>query len=259
MAGMTEQMGDLTTPESWDDIWRGYQPAQASGLRKRIKMQRQWEQLIAELLDRAEPGESVLELGCAPGAMLALMASLRPDRDYRGIDYAPEGLRVAREVLQGKGVEAELRVGDIRDPSVAKPADLVVSFGLIEHFDDPGAALRHHRAFARPGGHVAVAVPNYSHPVVMRLLRRFSPETLATHNTAIMSPAAMVQAMTAAGLDTVTAGHCGPAAIPSSRVRKNAAGRAFGYAARAWTLGTQVLPTSWPWSSSVWAVGRNPG
>jgi ubiquinone/menaquinone biosynthesis C-methylase UbiE len=62
-----------------------------------MRMPREWEVLLADLLSQAKEGDSVLELGCAPGAMITLPHSLRPDLRYHGIDYAPLGIKVARK------------------------------------------------------------------------------------------------------------------------------------------------------------------
>lgn len=102
------------------------------------------------------------------------------------------------------------------------------SMGEPLHALRPADALRHHRRFVRPGGHVAVTVSNNAHALVVRVTRWFSPETLATHNPSIMSIPAMRSASSDAGL---TDGE---------------------------VVGTTLLPEDRPWSSSVWAVGRVP-
>jgi len=90
------------------------------------------------------------------------------------------------------------------------------------------------------------------------MLARYSPETLETHNLEIMNPESMLAAFESAGFVDVKTGNAGTASIPSSRVRSDAAGRLFGNAARAWNLGTELLPVGWPWANHVWGFGRNP-
>jgi SAM-dependent methyltransferase len=155
------------------------------------------------------------------------------------------------------GINAELTVADIKT-AAPQQADFVVSFGLIEHFDDPAKVLGHHRRYTAPSGYTAVTVPNYAHPALKWMLAKFSPETLATHNLEIMSAEAMRKSFIAAGFVDVRTGCAGPASIPSSRVRQDALGRAFGTGARAWKLATEILPSRWPWSTHVWGIGRAP-
>jgi SAM-dependent methyltransferase len=200
----------------------------------------------------------VLELGCAPGGMLEQLHGLRPEHRYRGIDIAEDGLEIARERLAARGIVADLTLGDIRT-AVVEPADLVVSFGLAEHFTDPADAMRYHRRFVRPGGWVAVTVPNYTHPLVGWAMRWFSPETLATHNLAIMSPRGIRDALDAAGFTGIRAGQCGPPTMPNSRPWPGPRGTGFKAAARAWNALSVALPDGWPWAGTVWATARDPG
>jgi 2-polyprenyl-3-methyl-5-hydroxy-6-metoxy-1,4-benzoquinol methylase len=255
-----EPAGDLTTAESWDELWKksGGTFSPVSSARKRLRRTRDWYALLAQLLDSAGRGEGeVLELGCAPGAMLLTLHELRPGHRYSGIDFAPAGLEVARAQLAASGVEATLHSGDIRTAEIPA-ADLVMSFGLIEHFDSPVEVMADHRRFVKPGGMVAVTVPNYAHPRVVKLLRRFSPETLATHNLEIMSPAAMVAALTSAGFTEVEAGYAGGPSLPSSRVRRDFSGRMYGFGARVWNVCSGIFSEGRPWAAHVWATGRNP-
>lgn len=250
----TMRRDELTTAASWDRLWRAPQ-ARAAGARSRLRTQEPWLRLLGHLLDASPPGSHVLELGCAPGAMIEQLHALRPDRVYRGIDIAEEGLAAARARLGAQGIDAELTLGDIRDADV-EPADLVISFGLAEHFTDPTEAVRHHVRFVKPGGRVAVTVPNYAHPVVVRAMRWFTPETLATHNLDIMSRPALTAAMTGAGLVDVVTGESGGPTLPNSRPRPGVAGTAYKLAARGWNLTTStVLPERTLWSSSVWGLG----
>jgi SAM-dependent methyltransferase len=245
---------ELTTAQSWDEIWsRDSSPAPQS----RTRLARSWQRVLAQLLSHASPGAGVLELGCAPGTMLADMHRIRPDVGYRGVDYAPSGLLRCQRLLRDAGIDAELELGDITAELPLAPADLVVSFGLIEHFDDPTEAIGYHRNLCRPGGTVGVTVPNYSHPLVVGLLRRYSPETLATHNLAAMSTDRLAQAMEGAGLVNVECAASGGPILPNGRASATVGGRVYRHAARAWNLASGVLPSAWPWPAVIWATGHH--
>jgi SAM-dependent methyltransferase len=255
---MQEKDG-LTTADLWDQIWSVHDGRGSPRLRTRLASGRAWCRLLEGLLDapKANGSLDVLELGCAPGAMIMQLHELRPQHHYRGLDISAAGLRVARSRLREMGIEAELHEGDVRDANLPG-ADLVVSFGLAEHFADPAAAMRYHRRFVKPGGMVAVTVPNYANPLIVQLLRRFSPETLATHNLTIMSVENIREASRAAGFVDVVAGRSGYAVIPNSRPRPGPAGTAYRLVTRAWNLASGVLPEGVPWASSTWATGVNP-
>lgn len=190
--------------------------------------------------------------------MLLDMHNLRDDVRYRGVDYAPAGLERCRAVLGHAGVVAQLSLGDIATRLPIPLADLVVSFGLIEHFDDPAEAIGYHRNVCRHGGTVGVTVPNYSHPLVVALLRRFSPDTLATHNLISMDRGRLHLAMEKAGLVDVATGAAGGPILPNSRAAKTPAGQLYRHASRGWNLSSRLLPPTWPWPAVIWATGRRP-
>jgi 2-polyprenyl-3-methyl-5-hydroxy-6-metoxy-1,4-benzoquinol methylase len=252
---------DLTTSQSWDQLWTQPRPGRvAVRIKQRLKATRTWHQLLTEMLDSTGSDQpiDVLELGCAPGKMLLELHHLRPAHTYHGIDYAPRGLESAQRLLNSVGVAANLHLGDVRTVEL-DPVDLVVSFGLVEHFEDPAEIMQHHRRFLRPGGVAAVTVPNYAHPTVVALLRRFSPETLATHNLRIMSPESLRTALAKAGFHDIRTGESGGPLVPNSQVRRNISGSSYRFAARTWNVCSTVLPDGWPWSSSIWATGVQPG
>jgi SAM-dependent methyltransferase len=251
----------LTEVESWEQLWaRTGRSSLADRVRRRLRLTTIWHRRLEYLLDSARGGgpARVLELGCAPGTMLQTLHRLRPHHHYAGIDNAPNGLDRARDLLAAAGIDASLHLGDIRDADVP-PVDLVMSFGLVEHFTDPADALRCHRRFLVPGGVAAVTVPNYAHPAAVRVVRRFSPATLETHNLAVMSPDALASALTAAGFSDVRAGESGTAVLPCSRVRPGIAGACYRQAARVWNVGASLLPERIPWAGTIWAIGVNPG
>ena len=249
----------LTTAEFWDPLWAADDGRSGPRLRSRLAHGVSWRRLLEALLDAPKTDGSldVLELGCAPGAMLMQLYALRSQHRYRGLDISATGLDIARSRLREVGIAADLYEGDIRDADLPG-ADLVVSFGLAEHFADPADAMRYHRRFVKPGGMVAVTVPNYANPVVVRMLRRFNQETLATHNLAIMSVEAIRDALDRAGFVDVVSGHSGYALLPSSRPRPGPAGEIYRFGARAWNLVSGLLPEGVPWASSIWATGVNP-
>ena len=60
----------------------------------------------------------VLDLGCGSGRHIVYLA--RRNFDVYGIDIAPEGIKIARDWLKNEGLEANLKVSDIYQPSPYK-------------------------------------------------------------------------------------------------------------------------------------------
>ncbi len=146
--------------------------------------------LLTLLRSRIRPGQRVLEIGCAPGKLLAFAGKVL-GADVAGIDYSPTGVASSRELFGALNIDGDLRCEDIFQTSF-KPGsfDLVYSNGLIEHFDDPRPIVRKHVELAKPGGRILILVPNYS-GVYGRIQKRLDPENLAIHNLDIMSESGM--------------------------------------------------------------------
>jgi len=154
------------------------------------------------------PGTSLLEIGFAPGKMLAWAALERGAR-VSGIDYSGPGVALAKAYFARRGIEGDLRHEDIFETSFAPGSfDCVMSHGLVEHFDDPRAIVAKHVALARPGGKIILSVPNYG-GLYGRLQGRLHPENLAIHNLSIMSPEGMKALFPAGGMASVRAFLCG--------------------------------------------------
>jgi 2-polyprenyl-3-methyl-5-hydroxy-6-metoxy-1,4-benzoquinol methylase len=144
------------------------------------------------LRSRIRPGMRVLELGCAPGKILAWAAAdLRAN--VCGLDYSERGITWSRMLFAALRLPADLRCEDVFATTFAHGTfDVVYSSGLIEHFEDPKHIVRTHVELAKPGGRAVIAIPDYS-GIYGRLQQWCDPANLAIHNTEIMSPEALAQ------------------------------------------------------------------
>lgn len=115
-------------------------------------------ELIVSRLARlgAPPPARVVELGCGGGCVSAALA----EAGYvvTGIDGHPSLVaRAARRAPAASFVVHDLAQGV--DALGVEPADVVGLFDVLEHLDDPAAALSHALSCARPGGLVVGTVP----------------------------------------------------------------------------------------------------
>ena len=150
----------------WDAIWST--PAdslQAVDPRTRSiwgYRDRQFHQIFADLFARRN-GQSaaLMEIGCARSVWLPYFA-----REFRfsvfGLDYSERGAREAREVLEGNGVDGSIACTDLFQPPAGwlEKFDVVVSFGVMEHFQDTANALHGAGAYLKPGGLMITEIPN---------------------------------------------------------------------------------------------------
>jgi 2-polyprenyl-3-methyl-5-hydroxy-6-metoxy-1,4-benzoquinol methylase len=177
--------GRKTTVDHWDGAW---------SRAPRMRLPSPWNIAIRDLqrLLRAHvrPGSRFLEIGCAPGKLLAWVAhDLRAD--VSGLDYSERGLTFARQLFEALNLRADLRCEDLATTSFAPQSfDVVFSAGVIEHFDDPGPIVRRHVALVKPGGTALITIPNYG-GLYRRLQRHFDPDNLGIHNLTIMTPSAL--------------------------------------------------------------------
>lgn len=98
-----------------------------------------------------------------------------------GLEYTEFGTSQTEENLRACGVDGTVHHGDFWKFEPDQLYDLVLSLGFIEHFDDVEAAFARHLGLVRPGGRLALEVPNYQG--LNRLLQRWcDPDWLKLHN-----------------------------------------------------------------------------
>lgn len=99
------------------------------------------------------PGR-VLDVGCGRGTMLAALAER--GWDVYGTELNDAIAASARAVLGDR-----IRTGPFESVELpAAPFDVVSFWHVLEHLDNPRAALQRARSILRPGGTVVIAVPN---------------------------------------------------------------------------------------------------
>ncbi len=248
---------ELTTSVFWDNKYVDNPRVKVGWLRRQVR--RKFDSLLGQFLDL--PGQrtaDVLELGCAPGRMLERLHTVGPQHRLYGIDYSKVGIEKARQFLRDSGVEATIHEADIRIFELPVRVDLAVSFGLIEHFEDPVPILKDHARFCRPGGHVALTVPNFKTPVNKLLMRLFDRPAVDAHYLHVMNQMVLKQALEDAGLEHVRVGGCdGPRIYPGGD-RRRAVSRAYRRVALAWNFGAAISPIDAPWQYLIWGTGRVP-
>src|SRR5262249_36957710 len=108
-----------------------------------------------------QPGMRVLEIGFAPGKILAWVASCLRAR-VSGLDYSAPGVETARKLFSILNLQADLRCEDASSTTFTPESlDLVYSAGVVEHFDDPRPIVRTHVELLRQGGTALISIPNY--------------------------------------------------------------------------------------------------
>jgi len=125
---------------------------------------------------RLAPGCSLLDVGCGPGTLTVDLARhVEPGRVI-GIDSAGSIVDQATVDCPRDVTNVEFRAGNVYDLGFGDETfDIVHAHQVLQHVDDPVAALREMWRVCRPGGIVAARDADYGamtwHPVDDRLVR----------------------------------------------------------------------------------------
>lgn len=118
---------------------------------------------FVELLARVgatEPAH-VVDLGCGPGNLTALLAQRWPGAEVRGLDSSPEMVERAR--AEHPGIRFD--VGDVREWRPDRPVDVLVSNATLQWVPGHLGLLSALVDAVAPGGWLAVQVPaNFDEP-----------------------------------------------------------------------------------------------
>ncbi len=146
---------------------------------------------FVELLARvaADDPNAVVDLGCGPGHLTALLARRWPGADVRGLDSSPEMVATAR----GRGEGVTYQVGDLRDwarDAAGEPVDVLVSSATLQwvpgHLDLLPALVER----VRPGGWLAFQVPGNFEEPSHTIRRELAAEpAYAPHTRGVADPA----------------------------------------------------------------------
>lgn len=128
-------------------------------------------------------GEYVLEAGCGVGAQTVALCRRSPEARFVSIDLSEESLEQAKERMARSGcTNVEFQRASIKDlPFSDNSFNHVFVCFVLEHLDDPVAALKELKRVLRPGGSLTVIEGDHGscfwHPE--------TEESLITWNTMI--------------------------------------------------------------------------
>jgi SAM-dependent methyltransferase len=117
------------------------------------------------LLPRLRPGMRLLDVGCGPGTITMDLADLvGPTGQVTALERSDEALDLARGEASRRGTtNVEFAVGNVQALDLEDASfDVVHAHQVLQHVDDPVAALRQMKRVCRPGGVVAARESDYS-------------------------------------------------------------------------------------------------
>lgn len=158
---------DKAGQEYWNQTWDDYPLPKVwdvdSG-RLPSHVEREFFLSIASALEgQGKTGSDVrlVEVGCARSQALPVLAK-RLGISVAGVDYSPNGCEQTRIMMKREGVSGEVYCSDIFavPESLKASFDVVVSFGLIEHFSKTNEIVAALAALLKPGGVIYSNIPN---------------------------------------------------------------------------------------------------
>lgn len=175
----------LTNEAFWDEFW------DRTSVPTTIDLQTQWQFALAKVLKDSlpyDPSLKLFEIGCAPGRWLVWFHQAL-GYQVSGCDTSPKGAQLTRDNLRLNGVQGTIYEKDFMGGDLPLHAfDVVVSLGVIEHFEDPKPFIERHLAFLKPGGVLILEVPNMAGWLNLRLLKSARmQDLLSVHNLDVMN------------------------------------------------------------------------
>jgi len=157
--------GVKTDKSYWDYTWRTIPlPKLGKSYAKDInwyviwKFYKYFHQIFSNMKTE---GKNILEIGCARSVWLPFFSKEFGFNIY-GIDYSEIGCQQAMQILSKESVMGEIVCADLFSPprSMLETFDVVVSFGVLEHFKDTEVCIAAFSKFLKPGGLLITNIPN---------------------------------------------------------------------------------------------------
>ncbi len=108
-----------------------------------------------------KPKKKIIELGCA-GSIWPVYFNNYFSSKVSGLDYSKEGCFLSKKILEFYKIKGDIYCSDLfkPPPSLQKKYDYVVSFGLVEHFENTADCLKNCSRYLKDNGIMITFIPN---------------------------------------------------------------------------------------------------
>jgi len=213
---------ELTDKAFWANYWES-----KKGLAFNVPANHTFYKLLGQIV-KDNKTESAIELGGFPGYYAIFL------KKYFGVDTSLFDFyvhpKVLKEVLNANQLgEKDIAVieGDLFNYEPEKQYDLVLSCGLIEHFNDTKDIIARHLTFLKPGGTLLITLPNFT-GVNGWVQRKYDMGNYEKHNISSMNPQLLAGYCQELGLKNVEARYYGKFSIwLENRSQQSSLAKAF--------------------------------
>ncbi|WP_293787590.1 methyltransferase domain-containing protein [uncultured Pedobacter sp.] len=193
----------LTDRAFWVNYWES-----KKGLAVQLPANYLFHKQLADVI-RKDQVKTAIELGGFPG-YYAVFLKKYFQLDVTLLDYFVHPPVVHELLAKNSLTEKDIHIieTDLFNYTPEKQYDLVLSCGLIEHFNDTADIIRRHIAFIKPGGTLFITLPNFK-AVNGWFQKNFDRENYDKHNIDSMDPVLLKSICEHAGLKQVKSGYFG--------------------------------------------------
>jgi 2-polyprenyl-3-methyl-5-hydroxy-6-metoxy-1,4-benzoquinol methylase len=114
---------------------------------------------LSRFAQRIPAGATVLDLGCGPGVLGRLTASLKKSCTLDAVEGDPEAVAMARGFYRHI-IAADLQNAELSTMLPGRKYDFIVLADVIEHLEAPGRLLRRLPALLQPEGRLLISLPH---------------------------------------------------------------------------------------------------
>lgn len=153
--------------------------------------------------------KTAIELGGFPGYYAVFLKKYQ-NLEVTLLDYFVHP-PITQELLAANGLKDDsikIIETDLFKYATVEQYDLVLSCGLIEHFNDTADIINRHIAFVKPGGTLFITLPNFK-AINGWFQKQFDKDNYDKHNIDCMDPALLAKICTDAGLEVIQSRYFG--------------------------------------------------
>ena len=197
----------LTDRAFWVNYWES-----KKGLAVQLPSNYLFHRQLADIIEKNKV-KTAIELGGFPGYYAVFLRKYFK-LDVTLLDYFVHP-PVVKELLQKNDLtEKDIHIieTDLFNYEPEQQYDLVLSCGLIEHFNDTADIINRHIAFVKPGGTLFITLPNFK-AVNGWFQKNFDKENYDKHNISCMDPALLASICRDAGLEVIQSCYFGKFSI----------------------------------------------
>ncbi len=193
----------LTDREFWTRYWES-----KTDLNVAIERDYLFHRQLKSIVKREQP-QTAIELGGFPGYYTIFL------KKHFGIEgtlldyFVHEG--ILGSVLEANNLQKQdinVIEANLFSYQPQKRYDLVLSCGLIEHFEETSGIISKHLEFLNPGGTLFITLPNFK-SLNGWVQKTFDKDNYSKHNIACMDPDLLKGMLTRLGLEVIGSGYFG--------------------------------------------------